>query len=75
MLVVGGRCCQDVLLERGIRQGRPESMDLIVLALSYCLGPLVQGWCGQGFCVDIDGKTLAAWAYADDLFMATGAAR
>ena len=31
----GERCCQEVPLERGIQQGRPESMDFFVLALCY----------------------------------------
>ena len=50
MPVVGGRCCQKVPMERGIRQGRPESMDLFVLVLCYFLGPLVQKWCDQNVC-------------------------
>ena len=48
-------------------------MDLCVLVLCHCLGTLVQKWCDQGFCVDIDGKPLAASACADDLFLAAGA--
>ena len=64
LLVVGGRCCPEA----------PESMDLFVLELCYCIGPLVQKWCEQGFCVDVVGKPLTAWAYADDLFLAAGAA-
>ena len=35
MLVVGGRCCQEVPVERGIRQGRPESIDLFVLVQRF----------------------------------------
>ena len=31
MPVVGGRCCQEVPLQRGILQGRLESVDLFVL--------------------------------------------
>ena len=39
-------------MERGIRQGRP------VFVLVPCLssGPLVQKWCDQGFCVDIEAS-------------------
>ena len=46
----------------------------VVLVLCCCIGPLVQKLCEQGFCVDVDGKPLAAWAYADDLSLAAGAA-
>ena len=45
-----------LLLERGIRRGRPESVELFALALCNCLGPLAQKWCDQGFRVDIDGN-------------------
>ena len=69
MLVVGGRCCQEVPVERGIHQGRPESMDHFVLVLCYCLEA-----CPNMVRVDIGGMLLAAWAYADDLFWAAGAA-
>ena len=69
MLVVVGRCCQEVPMERGIHQGRSESMDHFVLVLCYCLET-----CSNMVRVDIGGMLLAAWAYADDLFWAAGAA-
>ena len=60
MPVVGGRCCQEVPLERGIWQGRPESVDLFVIVLGFCLGPLIQRWYDQKISVDIGGNPLAA---------------
>ena len=49
-------------------------MDLFVLVLCFCLGPLIQRWCDQIFCLDVGGNPLAAWRYADDCFLAAGAA-
>ena len=69
MPLVGGRCCQEVPMERGIHQGRPESMDHFVLVLCYCLET-----CSNMVRVDIGGMLLAAWAHSDDLFWAAGAA-
>ena len=72
MPVARGRSCNEAPLERGNRQGRPESMDLFVLVLCHRIVPFVQKWCEQGLRADIDSKPLAAWAYADVLFLVAG---
>ena len=75
MPVVGGRCCQRrSSWNVGCARADRSLWTSLVLVLCHCLGPLVQKWCDQGFCVDVDGNPLAAWAYADDLFLAVGAA-
>ena len=64
MLAVGGRCCQRCALGTlKFRQGRPESMDLFVLMLCFCLGQLIQRWCDQ----EVLCGTSAAnhWQHAD----------
>ncbi len=40
---------QAVRLKRGIRQGRPESMDVFVSTLSHALQPLILSWKARGF--------------------------
>ena len=70
MPVVGGRCCQEVPLGtwNSARQTGVNEWTF-VLVLCFCLGLLMQRMYDQRFCVDIGGNPLAAWGYADDLFL------
>ncbi len=66
-----------VPLLRGIRQGRPESMDLLIETLCFHLQPLLGSWQHRTFALflpqDCAFEPHAFWSalvgYADDLFM------
>ena len=66
MPVEGGRCCQEVPMERGMRQGRSHWISSCsCFASAWAADPK---WSDQKLCVDIGGKPLVAWGCADDLF-------